>query len=73
MSANLRHRGCEIYVILCTKFNFFKKCEVLLLWGLPKAGKTEWARKYMLANPERKFNLLERKVFLSKNEVGEQT
>ena len=35
-----------------------KDCEVLLMIGLPGAGKTFWAEKYSRANPEKRYNIL---------------
>ena len=35
-----------------------QKCEVLMMIGLPGAGKTFWAEKYSRANPDKSYNIL---------------
>uniref|UniRef100_H3ALN7 Heteroous nuclear ribonucleoprotein U like 2 n=1 Tax=Latimeria chalumnae TaxID=7897 RepID=H3ALN7_LATCH len=43
-----------------------EECEVLMLVGLPGAGKTHWASKHMEENPEKRYFVLGTKEILQK-------
>ncbi|XP_041947217.1 heterogeneous nuclear ribonucleoprotein U-like protein 1 isoform X2 [Alosa sapidissima] len=45
------------------------ECEILMMVGLPGAGKTTWAAKYALDNPEKKFNMLGTNAIMEKMKV----
>ncbi|XP_066575172.1 heterogeneous nuclear ribonucleoprotein U-like protein 2 isoform X2 [Amia ocellicauda] len=48
-------------------------CEVLLMVGMPGAGKTHWARSHMTQNPERRYNLLGTRTVLDCMKVPSPT
>ena len=43
---------------------------MIMMCGLPGAGKTTWANKYKLDNAEHKFNILGTNAFLDKMRVN---
>lgn len=45
-------------------------CQMIMMCGLPGAGKTTWANKYSAENPDRKFNILGTNAFLDKMKVN---
>ncbi|KAI9565446.1 hypothetical protein GHT06_009238 [Daphnia sinensis] len=45
-------------------------CQMIMMCGLPGAGKTTWANKYSIENPDRKFNILGTNAFLDKMKVN---
>ncbi|XP_063793901.1 heterogeneous nuclear ribonucleoprotein U-like protein 1 isoform X2 [Pseudophryne corroboree] len=45
------------------------ECEILMMVGLPGAGKTTWAIKHSLANPEKKYNMLGTNAIMEKMKV----
>ncbi|MBN3310510.1 HNRL1 protein, partial [Amia calva] len=44
-------------------------CEILMMVGLPAAGKTTWAMKHAEENPEKKFNILGTNAIMEKMKV----
>ncbi|KAJ8405148.1 hypothetical protein AAFF_G00321390 [Aldrovandia affinis] len=42
-----------------------QQCEVLMMVGMPGAGKTHWAQAHMAKNPEKRYNLLSTQSVLS--------
>ncbi len=44
-------------------------CEVLMLIGLPAAGKTTWADKHCRQNPEKKYTILGTNLIMDKMKV----
>lgn len=46
------------------------ECEMIMMCGLPGAGKTTWANKFTLENPEKKFNVIGTNAFLEKMKVN---
>ncbi|CAE1331790.1 HNRNPUL1 [Acanthosepion pharaonis] len=46
-----------------------EECEILMMVGLPGAGKTVWAEKHAKANPEKKFNVLGTNNIIDKMKV----
>ncbi|XP_005092857.1 heterogeneous nuclear ribonucleoprotein U-like protein 1 [Aplysia californica] len=44
-------------------------CEVIMMVGLPGAGKTYWCNKYIEENPEKRFNLLGTNNIIDKMKV----
>ncbi|XP_018592530.2 heterogeneous nuclear ribonucleoprotein U-like protein 2 [Scleropages formosus] len=42
-----------------------QECEVLMMVGMPGAGKTHWAKTHMAQNPEKHYNLLGTHTILS--------
>ncbi|XP_078674996.1 uncharacterized protein LOC144912971 isoform X10 [Branchiostoma floridae x Branchiostoma belcheri] len=46
-----------------------KDAEMLLMVGLPGAGKTYWAENHMKANPEKKYNILGTNYIMDKMKV----
>ncbi|KAL4622988.1 heterogeneous nuclear ribonucleoprotein U-like protein 2 [Arapaima gigas] len=42
-----------------------QECEVLMMVGMPGAGKTHWAKAHMAQNPEKRYNLLGTHTVLS--------
>ncbi|XP_043926654.1 heterogeneous nuclear ribonucleoprotein U-like protein 1 [Protopterus annectens] len=44
-------------------------CEMLMMVGLPGAGKTTWADKHCAANPEKKYNMLGTNFIMDKMKV----
>ncbi|XP_069500505.1 heterogeneous nuclear ribonucleoprotein U-like protein 1 isoform X2 [Ambystoma mexicanum] len=44
-------------------------CEILMMVGLPGAGKTTWAMKHAAANPEKKYNILGTNTIMDKMRV----
>ncbi|XP_075043018.1 heterogeneous nuclear ribonucleoprotein U-like protein 1 isoform X2 [Mixophyes fleayi] len=45
------------------------ECEIVMMVGLPGAGKTTWAIKHSLANPEKKYNMLGTNAIMEKMKV----
>ena len=45
-------------------------CEMIMMCGLPGAGKTTWANKYCLENADKKVNVLGTNAFLDKMKVN---
>ncbi|XP_006627593.1 heterogeneous nuclear ribonucleoprotein U-like protein 1 isoform X3 [Lepisosteus oculatus] len=45
------------------------ECEILMLVGLPAAGKTTWAMKHAEENPEKKYNILGTNAIMEKMKV----
>jgi heterogeneous nuclear ribonucleoprotein U-like protein 1 len=43
---------------------------MIMMCGLPGAGKTTWANKFSSENPDRKFNILGTNAFLDKMKVN---
>ncbi|XP_026835761.1 heterogeneous nuclear ribonucleoprotein U-like protein 1 isoform X5 [Drosophila erecta] len=43
-----------------------KECEVILLVGLPGAGKTHWAQKHVAENADKRYELIGPDAFISK-------
>ncbi|XP_029643153.1 heterogeneous nuclear ribonucleoprotein U-like protein 1 isoform X2 [Octopus sinensis] len=46
-----------------------EECEIMMMVGLPGAGKTFWADKHSKANPEKKFNVLGTNNIIEKMKV----
>ncbi|XP_028665720.1 heterogeneous nuclear ribonucleoprotein U-like protein 2 [Erpetoichthys calabaricus] len=46
-----------------------EECEVLMMVGMPGAGKTHWARNHMIENPEKHYNVLGTKNVLERMRV----
>ncbi|XP_069063636.1 heterogeneous nuclear ribonucleoprotein U-like protein 1 [Pleurodeles waltl] len=44
-------------------------CEILMMVGLPGAGKTTWAMKHAAAHPEKKYNILGTNTIMDKMRV----
>ncbi|XP_046875984.1 heterogeneous nuclear ribonucleoprotein U-like protein 1 isoform X1 [Hypomesus transpacificus] len=44
-------------------------CELLMMVGLPASGKTTWAVKHALENPEKRFNILGTNAIMEKMKV----
>ncbi|XP_075463015.1 heterogeneous nuclear ribonucleoprotein U-like protein 1 isoform X2 [Ascaphus truei] len=45
------------------------ECEILMMMGLPGAGKTTWAMKHTAANPAKKYNILGTNAIMEKMKV----
>ncbi|KAG8448808.1 hypothetical protein GDO86_015762 [Hymenochirus boettgeri] len=45
------------------------ECEILMMVGLPGAGKTTWAAKHAAANPSKKYNILGTNAIMEKMRV----
>ncbi|NXX85963.1 HNRL1 protein, partial [Urocolius indicus] len=45
------------------------ECELLMMVGLPAAGKTTWALKHAAANPSKKYNILGTNAIMDKMRV----
>ncbi|XP_075692322.1 heterogeneous nuclear ribonucleoprotein U-like protein 1 [Rhinoderma darwinii] len=45
------------------------ECEILMMMGLPGAGKTTWAMKHSTANPLKKYNILGTNAIMEKMKV----
>uniref|UniRef100_A0A8V0Y631 Heteroous nuclear ribonucleoprotein U like 1 n=1 Tax=Gallus gallus TaxID=9031 RepID=A0A8V0Y631_CHICK len=45
------------------------ECEILMMVGLPAAGKTTWAVKHAAANPSKKYNILGTNAIMDKMRV----
>ena len=45
-------------------------CQMIMMCGLPGAGKTTWANKFSAENPDQKFNILGTNAFLDKMKVN---
>uniref|UniRef100_A0A8D2L9U6 Heterogeneous nuclear ribonucleoprotein U like 1 n=1 Tax=Varanus komodoensis TaxID=61221 RepID=A0A8D2L9U6_VARKO len=45
------------------------ECEILMMVGLPAAGKTTWAIKHAAANPNKKYNILGTNAIMDKMRV----
>ncbi|KAM8952272.1 heterogeneous nuclear ribonucleoprotein U-like protein 1 [Pelodytes ibericus] len=45
------------------------ECEILMMVGLPGAGKTTWAMKHAAANPAKKYNILGTNAIMEKMRV----
>ncbi|XP_069799475.1 heterogeneous nuclear ribonucleoprotein U-like protein 1 [Dendropsophus ebraccatus] len=45
------------------------ECEILMMMGLPGAGKTTWAMKHAAANPGKKYNILGTNAIMEKMRV----
>ncbi|XP_039624177.1 heterogeneous nuclear ribonucleoprotein U-like protein 1 [Polypterus senegalus] len=45
------------------------ECEILMMVGLPGAGKTTWAMKYSVEHPEKKYNILGTNSIMDKMKV----
>lgn len=46
------------------------ECQMIMMCGLPGAGKTTWANKFSAENPDKKFNILGTNAFLEKMKVN---
>ncbi|XP_064600280.1 heterogeneous nuclear ribonucleoprotein U-like protein 1 isoform X2 [Liolophura sinensis] len=46
-----------------------EECEIIMMVGLPGAGKTYWAQKHSAANPEKRFNVLGTNNIIDKMKV----
>ncbi|XP_032230526.1 heterogeneous nuclear ribonucleoprotein U-like protein 1 isoform X2 [Nematostella vectensis] len=46
-----------------------RDCQVIMMVGLPGAGKTYWAEKYVKDHPEKKFNILGTNAIMDKMKV----
>ncbi len=46
-----------------------EECEVLMMVGLPAAGKTTWAEKHCRQNPDKRYTVLGTNVILDKMKV----
>ncbi|KAG8143538.1 hypothetical protein E2320_000751 [Naja naja] len=46
-----------------------RECEILMMVGLPAAGKTTWAIKHAAANPAKKYNILGTNAIMDKMRV----
>lgn len=46
------------------------ECEMILLVGLPSAGKTTWARNHAAAHPEKKYEIINAAIYLEKATVN---
>lgn len=46
-----------------------EECEMILLIGLPAAGKTTWANKHVEANPEKRYNVIGTNALIEKMKV----
>ncbi|XP_037533652.1 heterogeneous nuclear ribonucleoprotein U-like protein 1 [Nematolebias whitei] len=44
-------------------------CEILMMVGLPACGKTTWAMKHAVENPEKKYNILGTNAIMDKMKV----
>ncbi|CAB3232572.1 unnamed protein product [Arctia plantaginis] len=44
-------------------------CEVILMVGLPGAGKTHWVRQHVAAHPERRYNVLSTAALIDRMKV----
>ena len=47
-----------------------EECEVILMVGLPSAGKTSWVQKQMRKNREKRYTVLGTNYILNKMRVG---
>lgn len=47
-----------------------KECEVVLMIGLPGAGKTHWALKYVSENPEKRYDILGDSALIGRMKVS---
>ncbi|XP_013910850.1 PREDICTED: heterogeneous nuclear ribonucleoprotein U-like protein 1 [Thamnophis sirtalis] len=47
-----------------------RECEILMMVGLPAAGKTTWAIKHAAANPAKKYNILGTNAIMDKMRVS---
>uniref|UniRef100_A0A8C5QFA1 Heteroous nuclear ribonucleoprotein U like 1 n=1 Tax=Leptobrachium leishanense TaxID=445787 RepID=A0A8C5QFA1_9ANUR len=45
------------------------ECEIVMMMGLPGAGKTTWAMKHAVENPEKKYNILGTNAIMEKMKV----
>ncbi len=45
-------------------------CQMIVMCGLPYAGKTTWANKFSAENPDQKFNILGTNAFLEKMKLN---
>uniref|UniRef100_H3BF55 Heterogeneous nuclear ribonucleoprotein U like 1 n=1 Tax=Latimeria chalumnae TaxID=7897 RepID=H3BF55_LATCH len=45
------------------------ECDILMMVGLPAAGKTTWAMKHALEHPEKKYNILGTNAIIDKMKV----
>ena len=48
---------------------FFKNVQILMMIGLPGAGKTFWAEKYAKENPSKNYNILGTNNLIEKMKV----
>jgi hypothetical protein len=46
------------------------ECEVMMMIGLPAAGKSTWAEKWVKEHPEKRFILLGTNLILEQMKVG---
>jgi heterogeneous nuclear ribonucleoprotein U-like protein 1 len=46
------------------------QCEMIMLIGLPGAGKTTWVNKHVEENPEKRFNVIGTAALIEKMKVG---
>ena len=47
-------------------------CEMIMMCGLPGAGKTHWAAKYALEHRDKRYNVLGTNNIIDKMKVGDR-
>lgn len=50
-----------------------KECEVILLVGLPGAGKTHWTLKHIAENPDKRYDVIGPDSFIARMTVSSET